>query len=151
VRLEISVCFFSFYILESDIPGGDSGGATPLPIPNRDVKPSRADGTVLVTAWESRSLPGFSFGLFGANGGARTARARRREAPVRRTGRSHGPDSRSVSFFVDMYTGGGIISASMALATHYRTIRILSGTFQSAPRSACSFEIQKREEVKPNE
>ena len=64
MRLEISVCFFSFYILESDIPGGDTGGATPLPIPNRDVKPSRADGTVLVTAWESRSLPGFSFGLF---------------------------------------------------------------------------------------
>jgi hypothetical protein len=40
------------------IPGGDAGGATPVPIPNTEVKPSRADGTALVTAWESRSLPG---------------------------------------------------------------------------------------------
>jgi hypothetical protein len=41
------------------IPGGFTDGATPLPIPNREVKPIRADGTMLVTAWESRSLPGF--------------------------------------------------------------------------------------------
>ncbi len=40
------------------IPGGDAGGATPVPIPNTAVKPSRADGTALVTVWESRSLPG---------------------------------------------------------------------------------------------
>jgi hypothetical protein len=43
---------------EISIPGGDAGGATPVPIPNTEVKPSRADGTALVTAWESRSLPG---------------------------------------------------------------------------------------------
>src|SRR5438093_2052165 len=43
---------------ESSIPGGDAGGATPVPIPNTVVKPSRADGTALVTVWESRSLPG---------------------------------------------------------------------------------------------
>ena len=42
-------------------PGGNTDGVTPLPIPNREVKPIRADGTVLVTAWKSRSLPGFSF------------------------------------------------------------------------------------------
>ncbi len=32
-------------------------GATPVPIPNTEVKPSSADGTALVTVWESRSLP----------------------------------------------------------------------------------------------
>jgi hypothetical protein len=41
-----------------DIPGGNAGGATPVPISNTVVKPSRADGTALVTVWESRSLPG---------------------------------------------------------------------------------------------
>jgi len=54
-------------------------------------------------------------------------------------------------FFVDMNTEGVIISASMALEMRCRTIRILSGTFQSASRAAGSSEIQKREEVKPNE
>jgi hypothetical protein len=39
-------------------PGGFTDGETPLSIPNREVKPIRADGTMLVTAWESRSLPG---------------------------------------------------------------------------------------------
>ena len=33
-------------------------GVTPLPIPNREVKPLGADGTIWVTVWESRSLPG---------------------------------------------------------------------------------------------
>src|SRR2546426_5731275 len=46
------------------IPGGDAGGATPVPIPNTEVKPSWADGTAWATAWESRSLPG----LFSAPG-----------------------------------------------------------------------------------
>ena len=86
MRLEISVCFFSFYILESDIPGGDTGGATPLPIPNRDVKPSRADGTVLVTAWESRSLPGFFFWSFCDASRFRSAVNRRREELIRQNG-----------------------------------------------------------------
>ena len=40
------------------VPGGVAGGATPVPIPNTEVKPSWADGTALATAWESRSLPG---------------------------------------------------------------------------------------------
>ena len=40
------------------IPGGDAGGATPVPIPNTEVKSSWADGTAWATAWESRSLPG---------------------------------------------------------------------------------------------
>ena len=37
--------------------GNYSGGATPLPIPNREVKPTSADGTALETGWERRSLP----------------------------------------------------------------------------------------------
>ena len=39
-------------------PGGHRRGVTPVPIPNTEVKPSTADGTAWVTAWESRSLPG---------------------------------------------------------------------------------------------
>ena len=37
--------------------GGNSEGVTPLPIPNREVKPLSADGTWLERAWESRSPP----------------------------------------------------------------------------------------------
>ena len=36
-------------------------GVTPLPIPNREVKPRRADGTIRVTVWESRSMPDLFF------------------------------------------------------------------------------------------
>ena len=32
-------------------------GATPVPIPNTMVKAQAADGTTLVTVWESRRLP----------------------------------------------------------------------------------------------
>ncbi len=39
------------------VSGGYVGGATPVPIPNTEVKPSRADGTAQATVWESRSLP----------------------------------------------------------------------------------------------
>ena len=38
--------------------GDYTAGETPLPIPNRAVKPRRADGTIWVTVWESRSMPG---------------------------------------------------------------------------------------------
>ncbi len=41
------------------LPGGYGGGETPVPIPNTAVKPSSADGTAWVTAWESRSSPGY--------------------------------------------------------------------------------------------
>jgi hypothetical protein len=37
--------------------GGFSEGETPLPIPNREVKPLSADGTWLARAWESRTPP----------------------------------------------------------------------------------------------
>src|SRR5436853_5744863 len=37
--------------------GGHSGGETPLPIPNREVKPACADGTRRATSRESRQPP----------------------------------------------------------------------------------------------
>jgi hypothetical protein len=40
------------------ISGGHTGGATPDPISNSEVKSSRAHGTAGGTLWESRSLPG---------------------------------------------------------------------------------------------
>ena len=39
-------------------PGDHSGGATPVPIPNTEVKPASADGTWGVAPWESRTSPG---------------------------------------------------------------------------------------------
>ena len=48
---EISLAFaFRRYV--NPISGGYSGGVPPLPIPNREVKPARADGTA--HPWESR-------------------------------------------------------------------------------------------------
>ena len=41
------------------VPGGITGGATPVPIPNTEVKPSKADDTAAVRQWESRTLPGY--------------------------------------------------------------------------------------------
>src|SRR5947207_13314638 len=40
--------------------GGFSEGDTPLPIPNRAVKPLSADGTWPSRAWESRSPPAYT-------------------------------------------------------------------------------------------
>ena len=50
VRLTTS-CFVFF-------PGGNSGEAIPVPIPNTVVKLTRANGTAGATLWESRTLPG---------------------------------------------------------------------------------------------
>ena len=50
-----SVCnrfFFFRFTAMSPISGGYSAGVPPLPIPNRAVKPGRADGTA--QQWESR-------------------------------------------------------------------------------------------------
>src|SRR4028119_1701508 len=43
-----------------ELSGGHGERDTPLPIPNRVVKPLRADGTWWATAWESRSPPGLT-------------------------------------------------------------------------------------------
>ena len=42
----------------SEVPGGLAGGVTPVPIPNTEVKPSKADDTAAVRQWDSRTLPG---------------------------------------------------------------------------------------------
>ncbi len=41
----------------SKVFGGNVGGVIPDPIPNSEVKPSRADGTAAETLWESRTPP----------------------------------------------------------------------------------------------
>ncbi len=41
------------------VSGGDTEGETPVPVPNTEVKPFRADDTMAVRLWESRSLPDF--------------------------------------------------------------------------------------------
>ena len=42
-------------------PGGLTARVTPVPIPNTEVKPCRADDTALETARERRSPPGLNF------------------------------------------------------------------------------------------
>ena len=41
-----------------NILGGNSGGVTPVPISNTEVKPAYVDGTALERVWESRKSPG---------------------------------------------------------------------------------------------
>ena len=61
-NLNFRFLLFTFtFLLDYRFPGDYSDGATPLPFPNREVKPISADGTALVTGWESRSSPGFFF------------------------------------------------------------------------------------------
>ena len=45
--------------LETSLSGGHRRGATPVPIPNTEVKPSTGDGTNGAIRWESSKLPGF--------------------------------------------------------------------------------------------
>ena len=60
-----AACFGSvprhFLDCKFEISGIYIAGVTPLPIPNREVKPRRADGTIRVTVWESRSMPDLFF------------------------------------------------------------------------------------------
>src|SRR5271167_587330 len=39
-------------------PGDHTARVTPVPIPNTEVKPRRADDTARATVWERRSSPG---------------------------------------------------------------------------------------------
>ncbi len=41
-------------LTEIKVSGGFAGGVTPVPIPNTEVKPSKADDTWTVRFWESR-------------------------------------------------------------------------------------------------
>ena len=47
----------TFTAKSTEISGGHSGGVTPVPIPNTEVKTASADGTWGATPWESRSPP----------------------------------------------------------------------------------------------
>src|SRR4051794_7227462 len=61
--------------------GGTGVGETPLPIPNREVKPHSADGTCPLWGRESRSPPVFFIGIRAALwGGSTSLRAPRRRA-----------------------------------------------------------------------
>ena len=52
----------------SKLLGGHRRGATPVPIPNTEVKPSTGDGTNGAVRWESSKLPGlFINPAFGSN------------------------------------------------------------------------------------
>src|SRR5471032_1392852 len=56
----VALCSFEGSLERSrKASGGHGEGETPLPIPNRAVKPLSADGTWLARAWESRSPPVF--------------------------------------------------------------------------------------------
>ena len=50
---------FLLIVEEKKSPVAMRLGATPVPIPNTMVKAQAADGTTLVTVWESRRLPEF--------------------------------------------------------------------------------------------
>jgi hypothetical protein len=43
--------------LSINFSGNFTGGATPVPIPNTEVKPIEVDGTMVSRPWESRTLP----------------------------------------------------------------------------------------------
>ena len=52
----------------SEVLGGLAGGVTPVPIPNTEVKPSKADDTAAVRQWDSRTLPGYKKSLLEKSG-----------------------------------------------------------------------------------
>ncbi len=54
-------CLFSVIDYRHTIFGGYTGGVTPVPIPNTEVKLSRADDTMTERSWESRTLPEYFF------------------------------------------------------------------------------------------
>ena len=69
------------------VSGGFGVGETPLPIPNRAVKPHSADGTWPSRAWESRSPPVLHSRAAPPGGSSSFRAARRRPPPPRRSGR----------------------------------------------------------------
>src|SRR5437660_9032810 len=82
---------FDSHILTAKAPvsGGHSGGVTPVPIPNTEVKPTSADGTWGETPWESRSPPDFAIGEAPATGASsrwRTLPTWPRPVPIDRRG-----------------------------------------------------------------
>ncbi len=58
---KINACNFLRECVSIKMSGGYTGGETPVPIPNTEVKPARADDTMIARSWESRSPPGIFF------------------------------------------------------------------------------------------
>jgi hypothetical protein len=61
INIELSKTkFFDFPKIgnQNQVSGDRTERVTPVPIPNTEVKPLRADGTARATLWETRSLPG---------------------------------------------------------------------------------------------
>jgi alpha-mannosidase len=58
VIVEVNSSSRNWSVIDAVNPGDHDGGATPVPIPNTEVKPSGADGTARAAWWESRKLPG---------------------------------------------------------------------------------------------
>ena len=56
-KLKETVCSCQGSEEKATISGDNSEGVPPVPIPNTEVKPFSVDGTWLVTARESRTLP----------------------------------------------------------------------------------------------
>src|SRR6266403_740825 len=48
-------------VREFRVSGGHTARVTPVPIPNTEVKPRRADDTARATVWERRSPPGLNY------------------------------------------------------------------------------------------
>src|SRR5436309_10949958 len=75
--------------------GGHGEGETPLPIPNRAVKPLSADGTWPARAWESRSPPVCLHSANDRNDTVTDARSGRAHPGARGDGRQPGRASES--------------------------------------------------------
>ena len=62
--LEFALRYWKFLRFQNSrfnrVSGDRTERVTPVPIPNTEVKPLRADGTARATAWETRSLPGLT-------------------------------------------------------------------------------------------
>ena len=55
VSLAIGAIELVYYLVTmNQVFGGDAGGATPVPIPNTEVKSTKADDTWTARFWESR-------------------------------------------------------------------------------------------------
>src|SRR2546423_1469007 len=77
------------------VSGGYGEGETPLPIPNRAVKPLSADGTWPARAWESRSPPVYLHSANDRNDTMTDARSGRAHPGARGDGRQPGRASES--------------------------------------------------------
>src|ERR1700754_3927909 len=125
----LACAVFKLHRASRKIPVVHSERETPLPIPNRAVKPLSADGTWGATPWESRSPPVFLYavrvglrrGLRHAISGALRRRRPARVALLRHAGRrrriaccSHASLSRrnptrtAESCFLEKVAGSGL-------------------------------------------